>query len=44
MAEITLRVNGNTRKVDVVPETPLLWVLRDDEEEDSGSADPEFVT
>src|SRR5690242_3941653 len=29
MAEITLRVNGNERKVDVSPETPLLWVLRD---------------
>lgn len=29
MAEITLRVNGSTRKVDVAPETPLLWVLRD---------------
>ncbi len=29
MAEITLRVNGSDRKVDVAPETPLLWVLRD---------------
>lgn len=29
MAEITLRVNGTERKVDVSPETPLLWVLRD---------------
>jgi isoquinoline 1-oxidoreductase subunit alpha len=29
MVEITLRVNGNERKVSVAPETPLLWVLRD---------------
>src|SRR5258708_2344584 len=29
MADITLRVNGNERKVSVSPETPLLWVLRD---------------
>lgn len=26
---ITLNVNGETRAVDVEPETPLLWVLRD---------------
>lgn len=29
MADITLRVNGSERKVNVAPETPLLWVLRD---------------
>jgi isoquinoline 1-oxidoreductase subunit alpha len=29
MAEITLRVNGTEKKVDVPPQTPLLWVLRD---------------
>jgi aerobic-type carbon monoxide dehydrogenase small subunit (CoxS/CutS family) len=29
MAEITLRVNGSEHKVNVPPETPLLWVLRD---------------
>jgi isoquinoline 1-oxidoreductase alpha subunit len=29
MAEITLRVNGSDKKVNVPPETPLLWVLRD---------------
>jgi isoquinoline 1-oxidoreductase subunit alpha len=29
MAAITLRINGSERKVDVAPETPLLWVLRD---------------
>jgi isoquinoline 1-oxidoreductase subunit alpha len=29
MADITLRVNGNERKVSVPSETPLLWVLRD---------------
>ncbi len=29
MPEITLRVNGTERKVNVAPETPLLWVLRD---------------
>ena len=29
MAAITLRINGSSRKVDVAPETPLLWVLRD---------------
>jgi isoquinoline 1-oxidoreductase alpha subunit len=27
--EITLTVNGAAHKVDVEPETPLLWVLRD---------------
>jgi isoquinoline 1-oxidoreductase alpha subunit len=29
MPEITLRVNGGDRKVDISPDTPLLWVLRD---------------
>ena len=29
MPEITLRINGAERKVDVAPDTPLLWVLRD---------------
>ena len=29
MASITFVVNGNQATVDVVPETPLLWVLRD---------------
>jgi isoquinoline 1-oxidoreductase subunit alpha len=29
MAEISLRINGSERKVDVPLETPLLWVLRD---------------
>ena len=29
MSEITLRINGTERKVDVAPETPLLWALRD---------------
>jgi aerobic-type carbon monoxide dehydrogenase small subunit (CoxS/CutS family) len=29
MADITLRVNGSDRKVNVSPDTPLLWVLRD---------------
>jgi isoquinoline 1-oxidoreductase subunit alpha len=29
MPEITLRINGANRKADVLPETPLLWVLRD---------------
>jgi isoquinoline 1-oxidoreductase subunit alpha len=29
MAEITLKVNGTPHKVDVAPDTPLLWVLRD---------------
>src|SRR6516162_3142859 len=27
---VTLRVNGRTREVDAEPNTPLLWVLRDD--------------
>jgi isoquinoline 1-oxidoreductase alpha subunit len=27
---VTLRVNGTSRAVDVEPDTPLLWVLRDD--------------
>jgi isoquinoline 1-oxidoreductase alpha subunit len=29
MPELTLRVNGTERKIDVAPDTPLLWVLRD---------------
>ena len=29
MAEMTLMVNGKPRSVDVSPEMPLLWVLRD---------------
>jgi isoquinoline 1-oxidoreductase alpha subunit len=29
MPEITLKVNGTPHKVDVAPDTPLLWVLRD---------------
>jgi isoquinoline 1-oxidoreductase alpha subunit len=29
MPALTLTVNGKRRKVDVSPETPLLWVLRD---------------
>ncbi len=29
MADFTLRVNGNEKKVSVAAETPLLWVLRD---------------
>ena len=29
MARLTLLVNGARRTVDVAPETPLLWVLRD---------------
>jgi len=27
---ITLKVNGQARQIDVDPETPLLWVLRDE--------------
>ena len=29
MARLTLTVNGKSHVVDVAPETPLLWVLRD---------------
>ena len=29
MAALTLRVNGTEKNVDVSPDTPLLWVLRD---------------
>jgi len=29
MARYTLNVNGTVREVDVEPDTPLLWVLRD---------------
>ena len=29
MASITLTVNGHKQQVDVEPDTPLLWVLRD---------------
>jgi aerobic-type carbon monoxide dehydrogenase small subunit (CoxS/CutS family) len=30
MAVVTLRINGETREVDVEPSTPLLYVLRND--------------
>ncbi|MBK7406944.1 MAG: (2Fe-2S)-binding protein [Saprospirales bacterium] len=30
MAQYTLTINGEQRTVDVDPDTPLLWVLRDD--------------
>jgi isoquinoline 1-oxidoreductase alpha subunit len=29
MSEFTLRINGSERKVNVDPDTPLLWVVRD---------------
>jgi isoquinoline 1-oxidoreductase alpha subunit len=29
MAQFTLNVNGQSRTVDAAPDTPLLWVLRD---------------
>ena len=29
MANYTLRINGETHQVDVDPDTPMLWVLRD---------------
>jgi isoquinoline 1-oxidoreductase alpha subunit len=29
MAAYTLQINGQTRLVDVLPDTPLLWVIRD---------------
>ena len=29
MSRINLAVNGQTHEIDVAPETPLLWVLRD---------------
>ena len=29
MANYTLRINGELRQVDVEPDTPMLWVLRD---------------
>lgn len=29
MAELSLNINGITHAVDVAPDTPLLWVLRD---------------
>jgi len=29
VAELTLKINGETHRLDVDPETPLLWVLRD---------------
>ena len=29
MESYTLRVNGETRRVEASPTTPLLWVLRD---------------
>lgn len=30
MADITLTINGRTHELDLPPETPLLWVLRDE--------------
>ncbi len=29
MSKYSLNINGKTRRVDVAPDTPLLWVLRD---------------
>ena len=29
MAAFTLKINGESRQIDVAPETPLLWALRD---------------
>jgi isoquinoline 1-oxidoreductase alpha subunit len=29
MSQYTLKVNGQTHSVDVAPDTPILWVLRD---------------
>jgi len=29
MSEFTLRINGTERKVNVDPDTPLLWLIRD---------------
>src|SRR3954466_5446300 len=29
MSKYTLSVNGQSRSVDVAPDTPMLWVLRD---------------
>ena len=29
MADLTLKINGKTLRLDVDPDTPLLWVLRD---------------
>ena len=30
MASFTLNINGEQKQVDVDPNTPLLWVLRED--------------
>ncbi|WP_420378449.1 (2Fe-2S)-binding protein [Gilvibacter sp.] len=30
MASLSLKINGETRTVDASPDTPLLWVLRDE--------------
>jgi isoquinoline 1-oxidoreductase alpha subunit len=30
MATYSLQINGQTRAVDVLPDTPLLWVIRDE--------------
>ena len=29
MAQFTIKINGETHQVDVAPDTPMLWVLRD---------------
>ena len=29
MAEVTLRINGRTERINAEPDTPLLWVVRD---------------
>ncbi|MEQ8711528.1 MAG: (2Fe-2S)-binding protein [Cyclobacteriaceae bacterium] len=30
MAQFNLKINGENKQVDVAPDTPMLWVLRDD--------------
>lgn len=29
MSQVTLKINGKSHQIDVTPETPLLWALRD---------------
>ena len=29
MAALTLKINGESRQIDVAPDTPLLWAIRD---------------
>ena len=37
MAALQIKVNGQSHAVDVLPDTPLLWVLRDNQQYVTGT-------